>query len=367
MIASILIFLIILSILILVHELGHFFMARRAGIWVEEFGIGLPPRIIGKKIGETIYSLNLLPFGGFVRLHGENTKEGVTKPKRAFINKGKNTRALVIIAGVIMNFILAILAFSIVYSVSGIPREGENVKIVQVAEGSPAEAGGITTGEIVKSVDGNVVNTTSRFVDLIEERKGMEVTLTLFDGEGLREVKINPRGDPPEGQGPLGVTVTATEIYFPPWWQRPFIGIYYGFREALFWGGTVILGFVKIFTDLLSGFAPKEIAGPVGIFAITSQALQFGTLALINFLGILSVNLAILNIIPFPALDGGRLLFIGIETLFGRRIVPKVEAAIHTVGMVILILLLLAITAHDIQRISQAGGITQFIDSALSQ
>lgn len=367
MITSILIFLIILSILILVHELGHFIMARRAGIWVEEFGIGLPPRIIGKKMGETLYSLNLLPFGGFVRLHGENTKEGVTKPKRAFINKNKITRSTVVIAGVVANFILAILAFSVVYSVSGIPREADIVKIVQVANGSPAADAGISVDDIVKSVDGNEVKSTGQFVNLIEERKGDTVLLSIDNGLAIRELSINPRSDPPEGQGPIGVTVTATEIYFPPWWQRPFIGIYYGFREALFWGSTVILGFVKIFRDLLSGSAPKEIAGPVGIFAITSQAVQFGTLTLINFLGILSVNLAILNIMPFPALDGGRLFFIGIETLFGRRIVPKVEAAIHTVGMVILILLLIAITAHDIQRISQAGGISQFLDSALSQ
>jgi len=116
MLGSILIFLVVLSVLILVHELGHYFMARRAGVWVEEFGFGLPPRVIGKKIGETIYSLNLLPFGGFVRLHGELSREGVTKRARAFINKNKKTRSGIVIAGVIMNFLLAITAFSIVYS-----------------------------------------------------------------------------------------------------------------------------------------------------------------------------------------------------------------------------------------------------------
>jgi len=365
MIASILIFIIVLSVLILVHELGHYLVARRAGIWVEEFGIGLPPRLIGKKIGETLYSINLLPFGGFVRLHGENTRDGVTKPKSAFINKSKKARISVIVAGVIMNFIFAIVAFSIIYSFSGIPRESDKVKIVGVAPESPAAQAGVNVDDIVKKVNGNGVGNTNKFVELIEENKGQEVVLTLEKDSNERDVKIYPRQYPPEGEGPIGVTITSTEIYYPPIWKRPFIGMYYGFREAIFWGGAVISGFVKIITELFSGITPKDLAGPVGIFAITTQAASFGVLAIINLFGILSVNLAILNILPFPALDGGRLLFIGIETIFGKRVVPKVEAAIHTAGMILLILALLAITAHDIQRISQAGGITKFIDSTL--
>jgi len=365
MFGSILIFIVVLSILILVHELGHYLVARRSGIWVEEFGIGLPPRVIGKKIGETIYSINLLPFGGFVRLHGENTGEGVTKPKHAFINMNKKTRVSVIVAGVIMNFILAVLSFTVVYSFTGIPRETDKVKIVGVAPDSPASVAGVKIDDIVKNVNGSFVGNTKNFVELIEENKGQEVILTLENNQNLRDVIIHPRVDPPEGEGPIGVTITSTEIYFPSIWQRPFFGIYYGFQEAVFWGTAVISGFVKIITELFSGVTPRDIAGPVGIFAITSQAASYGVLAVINLFGILSVNLAILNILPFPALDGGRLLFIGIETLFGKRVVPRVEAAIHTVGMIILILALIAITAHDIQRISQAGGISQFIDSTL--
>ncbi len=186
-----------------------------------------------------------------------------------------------------------------------------------------------------------------------------------MDLEEVLLCRIWIRAQPPEGEAPLGVTITTTETYFPPIWQRPFIGIYYGIREAIFWLGAVMAGFIQIISNLFAGQAPKEIAGPVGIFAITSKAATFGILALINFVGILSINLMILNILPFPALDGGRLLFIGIEFAFGRRVGPKVEAAIHTAGMIILLLLLLAITAQDIQRIITAGGISQFIDSVL--
>src|SRR3990167_2082033 len=139
MLGSILIFLVVLSILVLVHEFGHYWTAKKNGVWVEEFGFGLPPRVWGKKIGETIYSINLFPFGGFVRLHGESEEEGITNVKRAFLYRNKKTRALIVIAGVVMNFLLAIAAFAVVYSFSGIPRDTGKLKIVDVSAGSPAQ------------------------------------------------------------------------------------------------------------------------------------------------------------------------------------------------------------------------------------
>lgn len=369
MISSILVFLLVLSILILVHEAGHFLVARRAGVWVEEFGLGLPPRLFGKKIGETIYSINLLPIGGFVRLHGENGETGITKPDRAFINKGKRVRTRIVLAGVFMNFLLAILAFSVVYSFSGIPRETKDVKVIEVVAGSPAQTGQVLVGDIVRKVQDRQITSVAKFVEIVEVNKGKRISLEVErirgDEKTFEKISLTPRESPPEDEGPLGVIITSTEIYHPPVWQRPFVGVYYGFREALFWGGTVFAGFVKIIADLFRGLPPKGLAGPVGIFAITSQVAGIGALAVVNFVGILSVNLAILNAIPFPALDGGRLLFIGIESVFGRRILPRVEAIIHTVGMIILLMLILAITAHDIQRLISAGGISGFVDSIL--
>lgn len=359
------VFVIVLSVLILVHEFGHFFVAKRAGILVEEFGIGLPPRLFGKKFGETLYSVNLFPIGGFVKLHGEQTEKEATKPNRAFINKSKKTRSLIIIAGVVMNFVLAILAFAFVYSVTGIPRQTENVKIVEIAQNSPAEKAGVKENDVVREVDGQKISSTSQFIKSIESRKGEEARVIVERNGNVKEISLTPRTEPPEREGPIGVIISTTETYLPPLWQRPFIGVYYGFQEAIFWGGAVIAGIIKIFSDLFAGQVPKDLAGPVGIFAITSEAASYGYLAVINFVGILSVNLAILNILPFPALDGGRLLFIGIESIFGRRVLPKVEATIHTLGMVVLILVIIAITAHDIRRLISAGGISQFIDSVL--
>jgi len=133
MLSSILIFFVVLSILVIVHEFGHYYLAKKNGIWVEEFGFGLPPRIYGKKIGETVYSINLFPFGGFVRLHGEQEEEGITNPKRAFLNKSKKVRVAVVIAGVVMNFLLAVAAFAVIYSYSGVPRDTGQIKVLHCA------------------------------------------------------------------------------------------------------------------------------------------------------------------------------------------------------------------------------------------
>ena len=366
---SILTFLIVLSVLILAHEFGHYWAAKRAGVLVEEFGFGFPPRIFGKKIGETIYSINLLPFGGFVRLHGEISEEGVTKPQRAFMNKSKKARISILLAGVTMNLLLAVVAFATVYSFSGIPKETENVRVVDVVPGSPAQTAKILVGDVVKNVDGEEVTTVSGFIEIVEGSKGdrllIELERTKGDETILEKVRITPREDPPEEEGPLGVVISSTEVYYPPIWQRPFVGIYYGVKEALFWTATMVTGFIGLFANLFSGQVPQDIAGPVGIFALTSEAAKYGIFTLINFVGILSINLVILNILPFPALDGGRLLFIGIESVIGRKILPKIEATINTIGMIILISLLLAITVQDVRRLVSAGGISGFLNSIL--
>lgn len=367
MLLSIITFLIVLSILVLVHEAGHYWAARRAGILVEEFGFGLPPRVFGKKIGETLYSLNLLPFGGFVRLHGENLDEDVTDPKRAFLHKSKKVRTSIILAGVFMNFLLGIVAFAITYSFLGIPKETNNVRVVEVSKDSPAEAAGFKSEDVIRIVNGTEVKANKEFISIIEANKGKEVVIAYErEGiEGMNLVRVTPRQNQPENEGSLGVLISTSEIYFPPIWQRPFYGVYYGFKDTFYWTGTILTGMKSLVVDASQGKVSSDIAGPVGIYALTSQAASYGILTLINFVGVLSVNLAVLNVLPFPALDGGRLLFIVIESIFGRRVVPKIEAAIHTVGIIILLTLILAITAKDIQRLVVNGGVAGYIDSVM--
>lgn len=189
MIVSILIFLVVLSILVLVHEFGHFIMARRAGVWVEEFGFGLPPRLYGKQIGETIYSINALPFGGFVRLHGEQEEEGITNKARAFLYRSKRTRISVIVAGVIMNFLLGIVAFGIVYSFSGIPRDTHQIKIVDISATSPAAGAGLVIGDIIQKADGKTFSSVNDFIAYVDTKKGQNVVMQIEN----KKVTIVPR------------------------------------------------------------------------------------------------------------------------------------------------------------------------------
>ena len=364
---GILVFILVLSILVLVHELGHFFVAKRAGILVEEFGFGIPPRIFGKKIGETIYSINLFPFGGFVRLHGENSEDEVKNVKRAFITQSKKVRTAIICAGVSMNFILAIFAFAAVYTFSGIPKDTGEVKIIEVQDAGPAKSSGFKAGDVIVEVGNVKVYTSDEFVSEVNKYLDSEASFLVKREDDNQNIALSaiPRKNPPKGEGALGVIVSNVDVYYPPVWQRPFLGIYFGFKEALFWTGIIISGLFSMIKGLAGGIVPKDVAGPVGIYALTSQAASLGIFYLINFVGVLSVNLAILNILPIPALDGGRLLFVFIESVVGKKVVPKVENIVHTVGMALLLLLLLAITFNDIKRLIEAGSIAKFLESVM--
>ncbi len=365
MFLSILTFIIFLSILVLVHELGHYVAARRAGIWVEEFGFGIPPRIFGIKRGETIYSLNLFPFGGFVRLHGEDDTGDIKKPQRAFVTKSWGTRMLVVYAGVFMNIVLGIVAFSIVYTVSGVPKVTETgeVRVVGVAEGSPAQDYGIAAGDVVREVGGKAVATSGELTSEVDRYRGQEVILSIVRGGEVLNIPVVPRENPPKSEGSLGLVIASStvESYFPPLWQRPFYGIWYGLKETFFWGSVIVLGLIQTIGGLLTGEIPKDLVGPTGLYAVTTEVAKRGLVAVTNWIGIISVNLAILNILPFPALDGGRGAFLILEKLFGKKVKPKVEGFIHTFGLLILVGAIIAVTYREVSIISKLG-LSGYID-----
>lgn len=348
---TLLLFLIIISILVFVHELGHFLIAKWKGIKVEEFGLGFPPRLLAIKRKETVYSVNALPIGGFVRLYGED--ESVEKDRgRSFYHKGRLVRAGVTVAGVVMNFLLAVLVFSILSWVSGVPVETGKVKVLEVTPGSPAEKAGLGQNDAILGADGQEFTKTSEFTSFINSKKGQELELELEKEGGAREiVRVVPRASPPPHEGALGVLVSSAELVKPPLWQRPVVSLFQGTKEAVFWVGATATGLWGALSQAIRGTAPEGIAGPVGIFQITGGIAASGFLATLSFLGILSVNLAVLNIVPFPALDGGRLLFIIVEAIFGRRVVPTFERYAHMAGMVILIALIILVTFRDITRI----------------
>lgn len=347
-----LIFLVILSVLIFIHEVGHFLSAKRFGIKVEEFGFGYPPRVWGKKLGETIYSLNWLPFGGFVRIYGEDYSDETTDKSRALFNKSKIVRALVAIAGVVNNFLLGIVCFSIVYSFSGIPTRVPYVRIEGIAPNSPAYQAGIQPGETIVSFNGQPIKSTDGFVALIKQNSGKEITLVmrLAKSDKTKEYHLLVRSSPPVNEGPLGVAVSQIDMVFYPIWQMPFRGAWVGLQEAIGWGITIIAGIYTALRSLSAGVVP-EVAGPVGIYQITSGVIKEGWLLTLQFIGILSINLGVLNLLPIPALDGGRLLFIAIETITGRRVKPQIEQYIHMAGMALLVSLMLLVTANDFVRL----------------
>ncbi len=359
----------VLSILILGHELGHFIVAKLFGVYVEEFGLGLPPRVFGKKFGETIYSLNLLPIGGFVKLHGETLQEKAQFPERSFSNKSKLARVLISLAGIVMNFFVAFICFAVVYSFIGIPRETGNVRITDVAAQTPAQVAGFLVGDIIRKVDTKEVKSNSDFISSVEEKKGKTIKIEVervIDGTSQRKViSVIPRASPPEGEGPLGVAISSTEIYFPPIWQRPFVGAYYGAIESVNTTKAVVLGLFGVAGDVSKGQVPKGTVGPFGIFALVEYVSRLGIIPLVNFVGVISINLAIVNLIPFPPLDGSRVLFVGLELIFKKKMLPKIESIIQNAGMVILLLLMLAITAREIPTAIKSGSINNFVEAIL--
>lgn len=346
-------FIVILSLLVFVHEFGHFIVAKKAGMKIEEFGFGYPPRLWGKRVGETIYSINALPIGGFVKILGEELGEKVAKgdEKKTFYSKSKKARTAVLLAGVLMNFLLAVLAFSIIYTKIGIPTQTDRVSIVGVTENSPAAEAGFKLDDVVINVDGEEIKSNQSFIQVTEEKAGEEMLIEIQRGGEKFTLSVTPREEPPEGEGPLGVIISQTEMKFYPFWQMPFRGSIEGFKEAFAWIRLVLEFVVGMVGRLFAGEVPRDVAGPVGIFQITGRAVEGGYLAILQFLGILSVNLMVLNILPFPALDGGRLVFIGYELVTGRRPKPSIERWVNTIGMIVLMLLLFLVTVNDVARI----------------
>ena len=371
MIGSILLFLIVLSVLVLVHEFGHYIVAKWIGVWVEEFGWGFPPRMVGKKLGETLYSINWLPLGGFVRLHGEQGQEGVTKPERAFVNKSKLQRSAVIVAGIIMNLLLAVFLFYIYLSAIGfdttVPKIVEHnfvganqsleeeVIITAVSEGSPAEASGVLTNSTVVSVGGEIVGSADGFVDLIDQNKGSEVSITLENIETgeTYDVQVTPREDPPENEGALGVGFFPFETYVLTWdstGQKSLSGITHGYNMFAYNAKGLLFTISRSVEEKSVEPVSGAVAGPLGLFFITEQVAKAGVLELISFMALVSLSLALLNILPIPPLDGGRLLFIGIEAVLGKKLTPKIEGYAQMAGLLFFLLLFVAISISDVRN-----------------
>lgn len=356
---TLIIFIIVLSILIFVHEFGHFIVAKRAGMKVEEFGFGFPPRLWGIKKGGTVYSINWIPFGGFVKIFGEDGQG--KKDRRSFASAKARIRVAVVVAGVAMNFLLAVVLLSVGNAVGlrvGLIDEVQikqakdvKVQIIQVAASSPAEkAGLLILDEIVGFKVGGKetsVKSVEEVQNFVSQNKGRKVTIVLRSGNQQKEKTLIPRAEPPAGEGALGISLATTGIIKYPWYQA----VSRGAMDSVSALQVTAMGYAGIIKSFFTtGKTGAEISGPIGIAVITGQAARLGFSYLLQFVAIISINLMVLNIIPFPALDGGRLLFIGIEKLKGKPVSQKIENAVNTFGFALLILLMIYVTTKDIVK-----------------
>src|SRR3990167_7925944 len=352
-------FLLILSVLVLVHELGHFFVAKLFKIKVEEFGFGFPPRVWSKKIGETLYSLNLLPIGGFVKLYGEDEagggKIGVSKKitkdlSRAFFARPIWQRLLVVVAGVFMNFVLAVVIISFIFATIGAPTPVNEVIVTSIVKDSPADTAGLKPGDVVQSINGKKIIQSSELISITKENLGEAITLEVKDQKSnVRPVKVTPREKYPSDQGPMGVSIGQKVVVKKySWYQAPFAGT----KEAIKTSVLIVAGVGQVIGEIVrTGSVPQGVAGPIGIAQLTGEFVHSGIYAVLSFLALLSLNLAILNVLPIPALDGGRLFFILIEAVTRRKVPAKFESYAHAVGIALLLALIALITIHDVGRL----------------
>ncbi|REB09787.1 RIP metalloprotease RseP [Sporosarcina sp. BI001-red] len=410
-------FIIIFGSLVFFHEFGHFLFAKRAGIMVREFAIGMGPKIIGIQKGETLYTIRLLPLGGYVRMAGEdfdtvellpgyrvglilNPQDEVTKiylnsnvsnpdvlfleteeadlndklfikgyddegslvrfpvsrtaviyekgqktliaPKdRQFDSKPLMGRFLTILAGPVFNFILAFFVFLALGLLNGVPTNEPIITDVQA--NSPAQAAGIEKGDFVKSSNGVEVNTWNEFTETIQDNAGQLINLEVERNGELVTLQVTPKVTEEAGQkqGQIGV------LYTSPVEKNPLKAIVYGAQQTWFWIAKIF----ELLGMLVTGkFTLDALSGPVGIYKATEQVAQYGVFNLMNWAAVLSINLGIMNLLPLPALDGGRLLFFVFEALRGKPIDRKKEGMVHFVGIMLLMLLMLVVTWNDIQK-----------------
>jgi regulator of sigma E protease len=447
---TVLLFLLLLTVLVFVHELGHFITARLMGMRVLEFGFGFPPRLVSIRrpatyevvdgeltlsreaesvtfrAGERVrvsgsrseaitlstpngsirlgpgdryaakgsavfrpswargksdadfrvsesdlgianegmfplqpgveYSINWIPFGGFVRILGEDGTAKLPDGRLApdsFAAKPIPARMLVLVAGVAMNVLLAIVVYTMIFS-TGEPTFNGKVKWGHVEPGSPAALAGMQDGDIIAKIDGKSFTEPQQMRDYIYQSAGREISLTIERGGRTFETKATPRANPPADQGPLGLRDAQPVNELVPY------PLPQAFSRATERTGVVLTEIVRAFSSAIAGLITgtgggEQVSGPVGILNLTGQVSQLGSAYVLELLALLSLNLAVLNIVPFPGLDGGRLLFVVVEAVRGgRRMDPRTEAAIHALGFVFLLFLVGVVSFFDIRRL--AGG-----------
>lgn len=362
MILNILIVFFSLITLIIIHELGHFIVAKRFGVRVDEFGIGLPPRLFGKKFGETLYSINLIPFGAFVRVYGE---EGGVEGAHSFSDKPIWQRALILLAGVIAFWIVGIILLSIVFNMGiAVPLADNDVAfstehtvtVLQVASDSPADQAGIMVKDIIvefyspeKDIRSPIYK-VSEIQEMTEKHIGENVFLTIKRGGETFDTEIFLRESPPEDEGIMGVALSRSTFRSYPFFQAIGKGIVYTGELTK----MIVIGLKDLVVSWMGGKELPEgtqVVGPIGVGSLAVNATKMGVSYFLQFMAMISIYLAVFNLLPIPALDGGKLLFLLIEKIKGSPVDPKKEQIITVVFFMLLLGLMVFVTIKDIIRL----------------
>lgn len=363
MIFTLLAFLLVLGVLVMVHELGHFLAARFFGVRVNTFAFGFPPRLWSKKVGDTEYALNLIPFGGYVSMHGE--EGGHNKDADSFTHKKPWQKAIILAAGVTMNLLLAWVILTCFYLfggkaiISGMDTypgvtNNQHVYVTEVVKGSPADKNDIKSGDVILSVNGVVVRGNNALFNEVQVAKSDHpndpVKVTVERGGVTYEKQIDTYKETISGEkvDRVGITMAEKGTTKAKWYLAPWVAL----QETgkLIWLTLVgIWGlFVNIFTKLRVG---NEVGGPVAIYSLSGTFARLGFWALAQFIAILSISLALINILPFPALDGGHIAILGFEAIKGKKVKDSTKQAINNVGLALLLLLMVSLVFKDLARL----------------
>ena len=366
---TIITFFVVLMILVLVHELGHFLAAKWAKMRVDEFAFGFPPRLWSVKKGETEYSFNLLPLGGYVKIYGENGDEEGVPPAGSFSAAPKWKQLIVLAAGVIMNLLLAIFIFFITYAIgvktavdpskpSDFYHKEKEVVISYVMSNSPAEKAGIKPLDIVQSfaVEGQIYPQTftpESFYEVVKNNQDKEITLTLSNKENPSFSRtVLPAEGIVADKKAIGVSLAELAVYNPPLHIAAKDAVVDTYKFTL----LTFKGFYSLFAGLFLGGeeakkAAESVTGPVGMFGLVKNAESDGVSSLLAFTALISINLAGVNILPLPALDGGRIVFVLIEMITRRKIPARFQNSVHGLSFILLLVLMIVITFTDIKKL----------------
>lgn len=353
---TILLFLALLSALVLVHEFGHFIAARKSGMTVEEFGMGFPPRLFGWKSKKgTVWSVNAIPLGGFVKIKGESG-ENADAPD-SFARQNWFKRFAVVIAGVVMNLVLAWALFTtgFLFGLPAVVEDGVEagvavtdraINIVDVLPGSAADTAGLKVGDRVLTIDGTAYDAGQAARDaLVPHADGTPISVMVAQGGETKTLAVTPTYVAELGRDGVGVALVETGFLHYPWYQAPGKG----FQVTMQSTWDVISAFGGLVTSIFHREdVSANLSGPVGIAVLTGQVASLGVSHLVQFAAMLSINLAVINVLPFPALDGGRLAFLLYEAIRRKRATPAFEQGVHAVGFAFLLLVVLIVTVKDI-------------------